>query len=73
MSPLAVSAANYSLSRYRVFAQRNEFVQIIVYLLLAFSIVGSLAAAWFCISRGGNLSWVWYFGVYVKIACKFNR
>jgi hypothetical protein len=73
MRPLALSAANYSLAQYRVLAQENEFVQVIIYILLSISIVSTLAAALYCISRGGNLTWIWYFGVYVKVACSFNR
>ena len=73
MSPLALSAANYSLAHYRASAQKNEFIQVVVYILLAFTIVGTLSAAWYCISRGGSLTWIWYFGVYVKVACSFKH
>ena len=71
MSPM-VQTAQYSFAAYNA-KITNHWIQVIVYVLLAISIVGTLAAALFCIARGGSLEWIWYFGIYVKVACKFNR
>jgi hypothetical protein len=68
-----VQTTQYSTAAYNTFKIENAWVQVVIYILLAISIVGSLAAALFCIARGGSLEWIWYFGVFVKVACRFNR
>jgi len=65
--------AQYSAAAYKRYRIENAWIQVVVYVLLSVSIIGSLAAALYCIYRGGSLDWVWYYGVYVKVACKFNR
>lgn len=65
--------AQYSAAAYNRYRIENAWIQLVVYTLLAISILGTLSAAMYCIHRGGSLEWVWYFGVFVKIACKFNH
>jgi len=65
--------AQYSASAYNRRRIENAWIQVVIYTLLALSIATTLAAALYCIHRGGSLEWSWYFGVFVKIACKFNH
>lgn len=66
-------ALQYTRAWSDTLKQKNEWIQVVVYTLLAISVVSSIAIAAFCVARGGNLDWSYKFGIFIKVACKFNR
>lgn len=66
-------ALDYARAWHDTLKQKNDWVQVVIYTLLAVSVLSSLAIAGFCVARGGNLDWSYKFGIWVKVACRFNR
>lgn len=66
-------ALHYARAWGDTFKQKNDWVQVVVYTLIAVSLVSSIAIAAYCVSRGGSLDWSYRFGIFIKVACKFNR
>jgi hypothetical protein len=66
-------ALQYTRAWHDTLKQRNDWVQIVVYTLIAVSVVSSLAIAAYCTARGGSMEWSYRFGIFVKVACRFNR
>ena len=66
-------ALDYARAWHTNLKQRNDWIQIVVYTLLAISVLSSLAIAGFCIARGGSLEYSYKLGIFVKVACRFNR
>ncbi len=64
-----------SLSKLKLdaYKQKNDWVQVVVYVILAYVVLTSSLLSYYCIRKGGTLDWSYRFGVFVKIACKFNR